>query len=162
MRLGNWSSRARVGVGALCGALAWGLFAPAPARASCGDYVTMSPQHGSSQTTPSGETSSPQHHSSQQTKPDSPPVPPCPPCQPGGPTDGLPLPCPGPGCSAPSPPESATAPAPVLHPDDWAVSLGTFRLIPSTPVDSLTDPGPGHVARQPSGIFRPPRFAARS
>src|SRR5262249_57940734 len=97
-----------------------------------------------------------QRRSSQQSRPDSPPVSPCPPCQPSEPTDGLPLPCPGPGCSAPTAPESATAPVPVQHPDDWAVNVGTFHLIPSTPVDSLTDPGPGHVVRLPSRIFPPP------
>jgi hypothetical protein len=83
-------------------------------------------------------------------------VPPCP-CLPDFPPDGLPLPCPGPDCSAPAAPEPVTTPTPVRHADDWAVTAGAFHPVPATPVGSLTDPGPGHVARQPSGIFRPPR-----
>src|SRR5207249_1561735 len=94
------------------------------------------------------------------TDPDAPPVRPlvpCP-CLPQLPADGLPLPCPGPGCSAPAGPDSVTAPTPVQSSDDWATPAAAFWLIPSTSVLSLADPGSEHTVRQPSAVFRPPRF----
>src|SRR5438105_15367039 len=101
----------RFGSGTVLTVLAWGLFAPAPARASCGDYVTMQPQHSSTQqSTPPHRP--PAHPSPPQADPTSPSVPdvvvPCPCREPAAP-DGLPKPCPGPGCSAPAAPASTTA-----------------------------------------------------
>jgi len=150
---------ARVGSGTVLAVLAWGLFAPASARASCGDYVTMQPRHSSTQQT-SPQHRPPPHLTPPQGEPDAPPVanvvPPCP-CREPAPSDGLPLPCPGPGCSAPTAPDSTTAPAPVQHPDDWAVPAGAVCFAPSTPVDSFADLGRGHPVRQPSAIYHPPR-----
>jgi hypothetical protein len=152
------SSATRIGTGALLGALAWALFAPAPVRASCGDYVTMRPQHSSTQQAPSQHPSPP---AASQTEPDWPPIShavlPCPPCRESAPPDGLPLPCRGPGCSAPTTPDSSTALAPVPHPDDWSVPARAICFAPPVPVDSFADTGCGHLVRQPSAVYHPPR-----
>jgi hypothetical protein len=145
MRPRSWSLSAHLTAGTLLGVLAWGLLAPAPARASCGDYVTMQPQHGSPPYT------APQHSTPGDTRPVSPVPPP--------PADDLPQPCPGPSCSTPTAPEPATAPAPVRPSEDWAVPAWALQITPPIPGDALREPARAPRARRPSTVYRPPRFS---
>lgn len=150
----NHTPSARTALGAVLTALAWGVFAPAMLQASCGDYVTSTAEHSSSQHT-TVQSGSHQTHNS----PVAPSETPSCPCRLPVPGNRQPLPCQGPACSAPTAPVSTTAPAPVQHPDNWLVPARHFRLIPSIPVASLLDFGRIRITHMPSGVFRPPRFS---
>src|SRR5439155_11806274 len=146
MRLRSWSLSARLTAGTLLGVLTWGLFAPAAARASCGDYVTRQPQHDSPPHT------APQSPAPQTESPSDRPAPP-------SPGDDLPRPCPGPDCSAPTAPEPSTTPAPVRSTDDWPVPTWGAPINPEIAVDALRESGRAPRARRPSTVYRPPRFS---
>ncbi len=122
--------------------LAWGLFAPASARASCGDYVTIRPHH---------ESSRPEVPSKPQTAPT--------PCHcPDHAPDGTPLPpCPGPDCSAPAAPAPTTTLTPVRHLEDWALPAAPGSGTGPAPLTFLSSDQAERPQHFPADIFHPPR-----
>jgi hypothetical protein len=131
----------RVG-GAVIAALAWGIFFAGPARAGCGDYVTVQGQ--STDDMPTQHSFPPRSYEPS----------PCP-CQSPNPAE-FPQPCPG--CSAPVAPESAAAPVPVHQRDDSAMCVAAGHTTPPVSPAALPDFDRGRVMRPISGIYRPPRF----
>ncbi len=144
MRPRSWSPSARRMVGMLFGIFAWGVLAPAPARASCGDYVTMRSQHTSTQANPS---------SAATTVPGKPTAAPRP--------WRLPAPCSNPDCSVPQDPGPVTVPASVRALEDWAVASADYQIIRSFLVGPLPMTGSAPSGRRPDTVYRPPRTAWR-
>jgi hypothetical protein len=138
---------------ALPALLAWGTFAPSAARASCGDYVTVSNPNAP---TPHGDRS-PSHQPP--TKPES--VTPCSQHTPSDPTPPCRTPCQGPGCSG----SPLPAPAPVSaagqgsSQDHWDCLLTVPVLARSEASAPRPADGAARPFRHTLPVFHPPRTA---
>src|SRR5262245_56064039 len=159
MRHRSWPLPARLAVIAVFAAFAWGFFAPSSVRAGCGDYVTMDPQHAAP--TPHARpapASVPTIDSLRTSVPAAEPfAPPSCACRPPVPSqEQAPPPCPS--CSVPVAPGTAAAPAPARDSPDGAITATGVLTAATPPLDPVSDRGEPVLARQPSAIFRPPRF----
>jgi hypothetical protein len=144
------TSWARFLAAALLAWLGQGTVAPSAARASCGDYVTVS--SGEGETTPSHQPPAPTR--------------PCPgnvtPCREHVPAEALPdsqVPCRGPGCSGNPvpPPEPLTTVSPEGGQDHWVCLVSLPVFLPADPGDPRTEPGALRPVRHGLSVFHPPR-----
>jgi hypothetical protein len=147
-----WSRLARSFAGTALAVLAWGLLAPVPVFAGCGDYVSVGNQNGheSSEGMPPSDAVAPNTSEPSTT--------PCP-CR-GRQQDPSPEhrgPCRGPECSGTPPATPVSAPTAEPPPRDWAAALA--GVIPTnSPLLSLLAEAPSsHLARPGTDIFHPPR-----
>jgi hypothetical protein len=136
-RPASWSALGRLAGWALLTPACF-LFAPAGARAACGDHVFTSPPAAEVAPSPAGHAS------------DELPVP------------GLPQhkPCSGPHCSrAPGAPASP-APTPPPAAAEWGCLLGGLALPSPSPTAPLGEKHRERSPRLPRAIFHPPRLAS--
>jgi len=124
-RLHRWLLRVALALAAGC------LFAPAQARASCGDYVTVGSE---------SDHSKPNHTETPQTPKRQQP------------------PCHGPSCSGnPSSLPLASAPAAPARERDWAAIAFPTLLLEPRPLDVLAEFSDHHAVRRGGSVFHPPR-----
>jgi hypothetical protein len=138
MSLIAWQGRFRFGVGAALALLAGALFAPATARASCGDYVMFGSQgHGAS--------------ASQRAMPLY-----ADPSRAHGPSP-LRAPCSGPACSQQSMPFAPPPATPSVEEERWAFPL-TFPFLTEGHVIFLVDnANSSQSIHRPALVYHPPR-----
>jgi hypothetical protein len=125
----------RLAVGTALALLAYGLFAPPAARASCGHYVVIGSQTGRGA---------------------------LPAMQPSHADDSLPAapaaPCSGPRCSGRTPVPLTAPPAPVRTPDQsLADALSCVLLVETGPTGLALEDGSRRPVRRTSTIYHPPR-----
>jgi hypothetical protein len=112
------------------------LLAPAQARASCGDYVTV----GSESSHPDAPKPT-DPHSSQDSKRQQ-------------------RPCHGPSCSGlPSPFPLASAPATPARDKEWAAAAFPTLVLEPGSLDALAEYSDRHAVRRGSSVFHPPRMS---
>jgi hypothetical protein len=110
------------------------LFAPAQARASCGDYVTVGSNSGHHDSPKPSDPESSQNPKRQQT------------------------PCHGPSCSgAPSSLPLASAPTAPTREREWASLVFPTLLLEHRPLDVLVEFTDNYAVRRGSSVFHPPR-----
>src|SRR5262245_43075860 len=129
----------RLLTGAMLPASAWGVLAPAPARASGGQYGAPAPHPATPPPPPTPAT--------------APPPQPSPPGPHRFPLAPAPVPCHGPGCSAP-----VSAPltvAPVLNLEEWVIVAGFDLPLSGAPLRLDHLASPGHPRSRPGTVFRP-------
>jgi hypothetical protein len=131
------------------------LLAPAEARASCGDYVTVhTPSGPEAPTQPPGPTM-PQAETNAPGEPN----PPACPCrgQVPTPTRDWPGPCPGPGCSDSPAPPLASGPQTTTPPRDWACAPSAPARPEATRPTLLASSPSLPPARHGAEVYHPPR-----
>jgi hypothetical protein len=132
-------ARVRIPTTALFAAVAWAVLAPAPAQASCGDYVTMAPHAAPAPPAPSQTDPAPSDCPCRSATPSERQVPACP------------------GCSAPAVPQSAVPSAPVRVVDEWGISVCVPQCRPAASILLPPDADDHQLIFRPSAIYRPPR-----